>query len=343
MRRILFTILVISILLVSCQNNLRSFASDSSQPIVLTTSCPENVTIYFFDVGQGDSILIKTSDKNVLVDGGPKESVSALFTYLSNYHVTKIDLLFATHPHEDHIGGLVSLMQSAIPVQDVVYNGYNYTTQVFNNFRTLALTHNLTIAHRNQVYALSPTINFTVLSPVQPLEFSDINANSIVLKFQAGNTSVLLTGDATTDTEQRMLTSGLNLYSLVLKVGHHGSSSSTSQPFLNAVLPSYAIISAGVNNVYGHPSQQTLDRLTSNNIVTYGTYNYGTIFFSLNSGNPTPTSSSLPSSSPTPNASTNPSQTPKIPEFPSLLFVMGFVGLVSLSVLTIRRKNSGID
>ena len=151
-----------------------------------------------------------------------------------------------------------------------------------------------------------------------------------------------------------MLSSGYNLHSQVLKVGHHGSSYSTSQAFLNAVNPTYAVISAGIGNPYGHPTQQTLDKLSSNNIITYGTYNDGTIIFSLNSASQTPTPTPTPSPSPSPTttltetpsptmpptqtpaptesststptqnpaltASANPSPTPKIPEFPFCYF-----------------------
>jgi beta-lactamase superfamily II metal-dependent hydrolase len=265
------------------------------------------VTVYFLDVGQGDSILIKTSNKNVLIDGGPGVAGSTLLNYLNIYQVSKIDLLFATHPHEDHIGGLVPVLQSSIPIQDIVYNGYNYTTQIFNTWKTLALTHNLTIAYRNQVYALTPKINFTVISPTNPNQFSDLNANSIVLRLQVSNTSIMLTGDATTDTEQSILASSLILQSQVLKVGHHGSSYSTSQAFLNAVTPTYGIISAGVNYSYGHPAQQTLDRLSNNNVITYGTYKDGTVVFQLNSASQTPMI--IPSPTPTPTSTltqTNP-------------------------------------
>lgn len=185
-----------------------------------------------------------------------------------------------------------------------------------------------------------------------------------------------------------MLTSGLNLKSQVLKVGHHGSSYSSSQAFLSAVSPTYAVISAGIDNPYGHPTQQTLDRLASNNIITYGTYKDGTTIFQLNSASPTPTPSPTPSptqtftpspspvptSSPTSNPtatpdptsaptitptstpaptsaptqnptakpsnspSANPSPTPIIPEFPSLLILMVLVGLISLSIVTIRKR-----
>lgn len=364
------------ILIVVVQVNLESFGSATLAPVVLTTSCPDNVTVYFLDVGQGDSILVMTPSKNILIDGGPTSAGSTVLNDLNAYHVAKIDLMVATHPHEDHIGGEIAVLKSTIPIQDIIYNGFNYTsTQTFNTWKTLALTHNLTQASRNQIYSMSPTINFTVLSPTGPLQFSDTNAESIVMKLQVGNTSVMLTGDAQMDTEQSILSSGYNLQSQVLKVGHHGSSTSTSQAFLSVVTPAYAVISAGINNPYGHPTQQTLNILSSNNIITYGTFTYGTVIFSLNSGTPTstPSPTHAPSASPTPTNNPTPSNlnptatpsptsnptastiqnptvkpsdspnatlspTPTIPKFPSLIAFIVFAGLISLSIITLRRK-----
>jgi competence protein ComEC len=287
--------------------------------LTIPTACNENVTVYFLDVGQGDAILVRTANKTVLIDGGPRSAGSTLLGYLSTYQIQKIDLLFATHPHEDHLGGLVTLLQSTIPVTDIVYNGVNYTTQVYNDFKTQALTHNLTIASRNQIYALTPTINFTVLNPTIPLQFSvnDLNENSIVLRLQVADVSILLTGDATSETENSMVAAELNLDSYVLKVGHHGSSSSTSQAFLSQVTPAYAVICVGAGNSFGHPTLQTLDKLASNSIAIFRTDTNGTIIMTLAAATPNPT--------------------PVIPEFPTLILVLVLTLAITIVVITINK------
>lgn len=248
----------------------------------ISASTFDSVAVHFFDVGQGDSILIQAGDKNVLIDGGPKAAGSILLSYLHDVNVTYIDFIIATHPHADHIGGLIAVMQSTISINTILHNGQNLTTQTFQEFMALAQDYTLILAERNEIYVLTATTNFTVFNPVQPLEYSDVNANSIVVKLEVGNASFLFTGDATADTEQSMIDAGLNLQSNMLKIGHHGSKTSTTVDFLNTVNPTYAVISAGLDNKYGHPHEETVQKLHAKGVITYGTYKSGTITFTTN-------------------------------------------------------------
>lgn len=251
------------------------------------------VKVYFFDVGQGDSILIDTDGLDVLIDGGPRSAGSTLMSYLSNLGVSQIAYVVATHPHEDHIGGLITVLGSSITVSVVLYNGESATSQVYHDFIGLAQG-KITIAQRGQTFNLSANVNFTVLNPIQPLEFSDMNSNSIVLRLQAGNVAFLFTGDATFDAEESVMAAGLNLSSQVLKVAHHGSRYATSAEFLEAANPTYAVVSAGLGNPYGHPHAETVQRLLAKGVTVYATYASGTIVMGTDSqtvyvyGNPTP-------------------------------------------------------
>lgn len=284
--------------------------------LTLTTSCSENVTVYFFNVGDADSMLIKTSAKTVLIDGGTDGD--ELLEYLDTYSVTKIDLLFATHCHKDHMGGLVALLESkTIDIKDIVYNGYNYSSDICQTFLTLASDYNLTTAVRGQVYMLSPSINFTVLNPTQPLEFDDINANSIALRLQVGNTSVLFAADTLTESEQSMINTGLTLESQVLKVGHHGRDDSTSEASLDAVNPTYAVISAD------DADDAVLDRLDAKGVTTYTTYDDGTIILSLQSS---PSNSDVPS-------------TPTAPEYPTIIMVPMLMVTILAAVLLCKKQS----
>lgn len=254
------------------------------------------VTVHFIDVGQGDSILIDVSGVEVLIDGGSTAAGNVVLSYLGGLNVTRISLMVATHMHEDHIGGLITVLSSAIQVDEVLINNEPDTTATYTNFITLAQTHTLVAAQRGQVYTLTSMANLTVFNPVQPLQFTDQNENSVVMKLQVGQTSFLLEGDACSGAEQSMINAGLNLHSNVLKVGHHGSAYATTDTFLSSAQPTYAVISCALNNSYGHPAPQTIQKLLAHNITTYGTYKSGTIIATtdgttitfLNSPNPIP-------------------------------------------------------
>lgn len=235
------------------------------------------VTVHFIDVGQGDSILIDTFGSDVLVDGGTQASGSVVVSYLGKMNITNLNLMVATHMDEDHIGGLITVLSSNVHVEKVLTNGMAGNTATYTDFMNLAQSHTVTVTHRGETYVLTPTTNLTILNPTQPLQFSDQNDNSIVMRLQTGETSFLLTGDAEADAEQSMLNAGLNLKSNVLKVGHHGSRYATTDQFLNSVSPSYAIISAGKDNPYGFPHAETIQRLLSHGVTIYGTFQSGTI------------------------------------------------------------------
>ncbi|MEM3616943.1 MAG: ComEC/Rec2 family competence protein [Candidatus Bathyarchaeia archaeon] len=237
------------------------------------------VKVYFFDVGQGDAIFIDTSEQDILIDGGPRSAGSTLMGYLADLGVSEIAYVVATHPHEDHIGGLISVLESSISVNVILYNNQSATSQAYKDFMSLAQS-KITIVQREQQYILSENVNFTILNPVQPLNFTEVNSNSIVLRLQAGNVAFLFTGDATFEAEESMMDTGLNL--------------STSEAFLDAVNPSYAVISAGIGNPYGHPHNETVQRLLNKGVTVYGTYVSGTIVMGTDGqtvyvyGNPTP-------------------------------------------------------
>jgi competence protein ComEC len=241
----------------------------------------DNVTVHFIDVGQGDSIFIDTANMDVLIDGGSASKSQVVLDYLDILNITHIQLVIATHAHEDHIGGLVGILNSDLTIDTVLYNNQSHTSATYANFVTAAQTHNLTVAERGQVYILTETANLTIVNPVQPLEFGDQNDNSVVAKLQVGNTVFLFMGDAEESAEASMLVSSVvSLKCDVLKVGHHGSNTATSQTFLDIAAPQYAIICAGLDNSYGHPHNETLQKLLTKGVTIYGTYVSGTIIAS---------------------------------------------------------------
>jgi len=221
----------------------------------------ENLTAHFIDVGQGDSILLQFNGKNILIDGGTQDMGPRVETYLRKYGVSSLDLLVATHPHEDHIGGLITILMY-LPVKQVLDSGQPHSSPVYETFLTLIDQRNISynVAQRGQKINLDKDLKIDVLSPPATLFSGDLNQNSIVLKVTYGKISFLLMSDAGTKAESSLISSGY-LKSDILKVGHHGSSSATSSSFLNKVKPAISIIEVGAGNDYGHPTRKTLNAL----------------------------------------------------------------------------------
>jgi len=236
------------------------------------------LTVHFIDVGQGDSILIVTPEGNtVLIDGGSKSSGPNVVSYLKNQGITEINVIMATHPHEDHIGGLISVLDS-FEVGNVIDSGVEHTSQTYKNYLSITNSKNINFVNWNlgQQFDIGKAVSFKIIGPVSKSS-SDLNNSSIVIKLTYISTSFLFTGDAETESESKILQSSADVEADVLKVGHHGSSSSSTVKFLKAVSPSVAVISCGQENSYGHPHDSTLKNLSSLGITIYRTDTTGTI------------------------------------------------------------------
>jgi len=274
---------------------------------------PEPLTVHFIDVGQGDAILIDRGETDILVDGGPTSA--SVLAYLQSQAVANIDLLVATHPHADHIGGLADVL-AQYQVNEIWVSGDTATSQTYQNFATAVAAEGATVREARRGYTAGMNgMEIAILHPTEALT-GDPNEDSVAFRLACGEVSVLLTGDATSDSEASMLAATLALDSDVLKVGHHGSSTSTSAAFLAAVTPKDAVISVGAANTYGHPTQATLDGLAAAGATVYRTDQDGTVVLTSDcttytiatSGTPPPTPS--PTATPTPAPTATPTPAP---------------------------------
>ena len=233
--------------------------------------------VTFVDVGQGDAALLETADgHSALIDAGPPEGDEHLRALLAQKGIRSLDWMLLTHPHLDHIGGARNVL-GAVRVQRVIDPAYPHPIATYD--RLLAAIQQQAIpfmqARQGQTLALGSSVSVEVLQPRLPFierSRSEANANSIVTRVNAGAVRVLFTGDAETETEERLLAENrAQLSADILKVAHHGSRYASTQPFLSAVSPRVAVISCGTGNDYGHPHAETLGALARNNVQVYRT------------------------------------------------------------------------
>jgi len=234
--------------------------------------------VKFFDLGQADCTLIRNGTQTMLIDAGTNQTSSKLVGILKNLGISSINVLIGTHPHEDHIGGMDAVIKQfkidSIYMPDVVT-----TTETFSDVLEAIEAKGLKISHPEAGTAFElGSARFDFLAP-NSTHYEDINNYSIVIKLVFGKNSFLFMGDAENVSEQEMLAKQYDLKADVLKVGHHGSNSSTGVDFLKAVSPRYAVIFVGKDNDYGHPSTQTLQKLIENDIQIFRTDLNGTVTF----------------------------------------------------------------
>ena len=229
--------------------------------------------VSFLDVGQADSILIQNDNNNILIDAGNNNDGNKLVNYFKNSGINKFNYVIGTHAHEDHIGGLSDIINN-FKIDNFYMPNVITTTKTFED--------TLDALNNNNIRFETPRIgdkidlgdmHFEILYVGE--DEDDLNNDSIVLKLTYKNIKLLFMGDATKSIEKELLNKDIE--SNILKVGHHGSKTSTSEEFINKVKPNYAIISVGKNNKYNLPSSSTINILNNNNIKIYRTDESGSI------------------------------------------------------------------
>lgn len=239
-----------------------------SEPAAVSVTESEILKVHFIDVGQGASqLIVGPSGKTILIDAGNNNEEGKIVDYLNKQDITRIDILIGTHPDADHVGGLDAVIDH-FDIGAIYMPKVQSSTKTFEDVLA-AIKHKslkVTTAKAGLTLDWEKDAIVKMIAPIG--NYADTNEMSAVIKLTYGKTSFLLTGDAEAESEHDILESGANIESDVMLVGHHGSESSTSEPFLHAVNPTYAVIQAGENS-YGHPTNEILKRLINNHVKIY--------------------------------------------------------------------------
>lgn len=241
----------------------------------------ENLIVYFIDVGQADSILIKNQDDTLLIDAGNNEDGQDVVNFIKGKGITKLNYVIGTHPHEDHIGGLDDVINSDLKIENLWMPKIQTNTKTFEDVLDAVKNKGLKVTAPNKGDSFEiGKVKCEVMTD-SILNKDNLNLSSIVIRLEFENNSFLFMGDAETANEKTRTWMKTD----VLKVGHHGSNTSSSEDFLKQINPTYAVIMAGKNNSYGLPKQKILDRLAKIGAKVYRTDEEGTIMMISNGNN----------------------------------------------------------
>lgn len=237
------------------------------------------VKVHFFDVGQGDCTLISANGKNILIDAGENDQAERVVNYLKDQSIDKIDILIGTHPHSDHIGGMDAVVNQ-FSVGEIILpklsDAQTPTTKTYLDLLTAVADKGVKV--RRATPGDTIDIGGGKLEILGPLsEYTDLNNMSVVSRFVYQNASFWIAGDCSKEAEADLLAQGKVTQTNVYKVSHHGSSTASSQKFLDQLQPDYCVISLDADNSYGHPHKEVMNRLNKMNTTVYRTDLNGTV------------------------------------------------------------------
>lgn len=274
-----FLLITIAFSLGSCQRSSSPSPATSSgqaDPAPDSQASWQDLKVHFINVGQGDCILAESKGHFLLIDAGENDQGQTVVSYLTNAGVSSLDYVVGTHPHSDHIGGLDDVLRE-FPVGRILLPPVEHTSKTFEDLLDVITNKGMkiTMPKAGDTYTLG-NASFQILAPVKDYG-EDLNNWSIGVRLSYKDNHLVMCGDAKADAEADILKYSQDLLADILKVGHHGSSTSTSDAFLNEVSPSYAVIQCGKDNSYGHPHLETLEKLEKRGIQIFRTDQEGTI------------------------------------------------------------------
>lgn len=257
---------------------------DVQSEIIETEMDSQNVMkVHFLDVDQGLAILVELGEDVLIYDGGERDTSSFVVAYLQEQGITEIDYLISSHYDADHVSGLIGCL-NAFDVKNVIGSDYVHDSKIYASFMTTVEDAGLEVQHPEvgTQFQMGEAV-ITILSPAEIV--NDSNSNSVAIKLTYGESDFIFTGDADYKSEKDMIASGIDLDCEVLSVGHHGSASSTSEKFLWATTPVYAVISCGEGNSYGHPHKETIQLLNDFQVEILRNDEKGTIVVETDGNN----------------------------------------------------------
>lgn len=263
------------------------FGSNVKKPADTASTPSETgkMTVSFIDVGQGNCTLLRCKDKTILVDAGEVGAADTVINYIKNLKIDTLDCVIATHPHSDHIGALTKVLYE-FKIKDLIMpeipEDIIPTSKTYEKFLTAVSENaeNVIAAEPGETYSYGE-MNMEIFAPLH--DYDDLNDMSVVSRISYGETSVMFMGDATSAVEKDLLSESTDYSATILNVGHHGSKTSSSEVWLEAVNPEYAVICCGLNNDYGHPNKVVTNRLEKLGIEFFRTDLLGTIVFESDS------------------------------------------------------------